>query len=397
MRVTNRFLYDQLVKDIGKSTEKLFKLNGQISSGKRIDRPSEDPLGLSRVLVNRTELNAFEQYQKAIDFTNGWLSRTDSIVNDVDDLLGRASELAVQMSSATQDAAAREGAAEEIKQIREMILGHANAKYGNKYIFSGTMTQTKPFLNTDVELWQDDVAEMLPISVAPPATPADGDRYIDTTDNHIYEYSTATSTWSDEGAPADGSRYINSTDSHIFTYTLATNTLADQGATAEGTSATITDMGELYVYQDGQWSPQYAGNNSTFSVKIGKTDTAESNIPGDELYRNPSGDVFMSLMNLEKSLRDNDIEGIRDALPEIENSSKTLMNMLAKVGAVVNRLDHTETVIQRAETDNKETTSDIEDLDYAEALTSLQNQQTIYQAALKSASLITSMSLVDYV
>jgi flagellar hook-associated protein 3 FlgL len=48
MKITNRMLYDQLNKDIAQNTEKLFYLNNQISSGKRITKPSDDPLGLSR-------------------------------------------------------------------------------------------------------------------------------------------------------------------------------------------------------------------------------------------------------------------------------------------------------------------------------------------------------------
>ena len=122
--------------------------------------PSDDPLGMSNILSYRSELNAFAQFQKATDYSTGWISRTDSILQDMDNLLGRASELAVQRSSATATAETRLGAAEEIKQIRGMMLGHANAKYGNKYIFGGTMTQTQPFLDVDVENWQDDVRTM---------------------------------------------------------------------------------------------------------------------------------------------------------------------------------------------------------------------------------------------
>ena len=105
----------------------------------------------------------------------------------------------------------------------------------------------------------------------------------------------------------------------------------------------------------------------------------------------------MTLMHLEKALRDNDQEGISDALPEIENAGKVISNKLAKLGATMNRLDQTKAILQSAEVDTLESTSAIEDLDYAEAITQLQNQQTIYQATLKSASMITSLSLVDYV
>jgi len=364
MRVANRLLYDQLVRNIGGSTEKLFKLNNQISSQKRIVKPSDDPIGMSRVLIYRSELNSFGQFQKSIDQATGWLSRMDSIFMDVDDTLGRASELAVQQASSTANEATREGAAEEIKELREMLVGFANSKYAGKYLFGGTMTQTPPFLQADVENWQADVSE---IAAAAPAAPTDGDRYINSTDNHIYQYDNTTTTW------------------------------VDQGASTEGMSAVLDSENELYVFNEGAWVPQYGGNSSTYSIKIGKEDTIEQNIPGDEVFRNASGDVFMTLMHLEKALRDNDQEGISDALPEIENAGKVISNKLAKLGATMNRLDQTKAILQSAEVDTLESTSAIEDLDYAEAITQLQNQQTIYQATLKSASMITSLSLVDYV
>jgi flagellar hook-associated protein 3 FlgL len=394
MRVSNRFLYYQLVKDLGDNSEKLFRLNGQISSAKKLDKPSEDPLGLSKVLVNRTELNAFDQFKKAITLANGWLARTDSITQETDTLLSRASSLAVQMSSSTQTQSTRIGAAEEIKEIREEIMGLANSKYGNKYLFSGTMTQSIPFLDTDVSQWQEDVTDMLPISATPPATPANGDQYIDTDTNHSYTYNTATTTWVDQGAVADGSRHVNSVDGTIYQLSGATwLTTAPQ----EGFSTVVTNAGnELYVYNGGQWTTQYQGNGTTFSMQIGKGDTVEINIPGSELFRNSTGDVFLSLMNLERALRRNDLQGIRDGIEDLGNASAVLNNKLSKVGAVVNRLDNTTSIIEQAIVDNKATTSDIEDLDYADAITQLQNQQTIYQAALKSASMITSMSLVDY-
>ncbi len=369
MRVTNRLLYDQFVKDIGLSSEKLFKTSGQISSGKRIGKPSDDPLGLSRVLGYRTELSAFEQYQKSIDLADGWLSQTNSVINEVDDLLARASELAVQMASSTSTQSGRLGAAEEIRQIREMVLGLANSKYGNKYLFGGTMTQEAPFLSASVTGWQDDVDTMAADDAEAVANLG--------------------------GAAAAGDRYINTTDGTIREYDGAAWQVS--AAASEGISAVSQSTGELYVYRNGQWSPQYVGNDDIFSVKIGKTDTAEINIPGNDLFRNSSGDVFMTLMELERALRNNDITGISGSLDALENSSENLNNKLAKVGAVVNRLDQTKSVLTGAVVTNKQITSDIEDLDYAEAITSLQSQQTVYQAILKSVSMITSMSLVDYI
>jgi flagellar hook-associated protein 3 FlgL len=364
MRVTNRYLYYQLVKDIGNNSEKLLELNKQISSAKRISKPSEDPLGMASVLAYRTELNAFDQFQKDIDLANGWLSRTDTILQNTDDLLGRATELATSQASGTATAETRRGAANEIREIRNQLLGLANSKYSNKYMFGGTMTQTAPFLDVDVDKWQADVGM---IAAAPPGGASDGDRYIDTGDNHIYQYNG--SAWVDFGAPA------------------------------EGTAVQVTDQNdELYVFNTdlGGWVKQYQGNDDSFAAKIGRTDTVVTNIPGSAVFRSPHGDTFKTLLKLERALKENNQNDIRDALSDLTASSEVISSNLAIVGARVNRLDNTESVLQKVEVDAQERKSKIEDLDYAEAVTALQNQQVIYQATLLSASMITKLSLVDY-
>ncbi len=366
MRISNRMLYDQLVQDINSNTEKLFRLNSQISSGKRIDRPSEDPVGMSSVLIYRTELNSFDQYKKSIDQSRGWLARTESIIQDVDDILARAVELATQQASATASADTREGAAEEIQQLREQVTGLANSKYGNKYMFGGTRTQTIPFAQVDVENWQDNVDQ---IAAAAPGGPADGDRYLNSTDGHIYQYDGGATAWVDQGAPTDG----------MTVY--------------------VDNLNEFYVYSsdDSSWDPHYRGNDSTYTTRISKTDQVETNLPGDQLFTNSMGNVFETLMNLEKALRDNDQEGIQSQLSELEDASVVLNNNMASIGARINRLDTTKQLTERAVADTEARRSLIEDLDYTKAITELQNQQTIYQASLQSAAMITSLSLVDYI
>jgi len=294
MRVTNRNLYSQLVRDIGNVSEKMDRLSRQMSSAKRINKPSEDPVGMASVLVYRTELNAFNQFKDNIDYGRGWLNSTDTILQDVDDLLARATQLATSQSSSTATADTRIGAAEEINEIYQQILGLANSKYGNKYMFGGTITQTAPF---------EDVSGVA----------------------------------------------------------------------------------------------QYNGNGDIVSIKIGKTDTVQISLSGSDVFTNSSGNIFTTLSNLEQALRNNDQGGISGSLAYLEDASQVISNNLARIGARINRLDYTETRLEAAETNTSERMSEIEDLDYAEAILTLQNQQVIYQATLKSAAMVTSMSLVDFI
>jgi len=360
-------LYSQVTAGMDQSSEKMYKLNNEISSGKRINSPSDDPLGLSTVLAYRSELSANTQYQSNISYANGWVSQMDSSLENVQDLLDNASQIAVQESSSTATADTRASAANALEQIRAEILSIANQTYNNKYVFGGTMTQNEPYLDVDAANLQDDVATM---SSTPPASPADGDRYIDTandaTKDHILQYSSATSSWVDQGAPT------------------------------EGTAVTVDDQNEMYVYTGGKWKAMYQGNDSSSSVQISAGQSAQINIPGSDIFSNSSGNIMASLLSLEKALTNNDQSGISAQLTNISNARTVVSNALATVGGTENRLTDTNTRLTSDSTNITASVSNIEDLDYAQGITDLQNQQTIYEATLKSASMITGLSLVDY-
>lgn len=363
MRVSNRMLYGQIVNSLNNSTEKMLKLNNQLSSGKRITRPGDDPVSMASVLIYRSEISGFDQSAKSIERTTNFLKRSESVLGSVDEQLARAVELATQQGSATASADTRLGAAEELRQILETVTGLANSKYGNKYIFGGTNTQTDPFQNLSASKLAADVGQ---VSATAPAVGASGARYLNTTDNTIYQ--------------SDGASWVS------------------QGVPVEGTAVKNTADGQYYVYSSANgWQPHYQGNSDSFGIKISKTDTVEANIPGDRAFLNSAGNVFETLIELERALRNNDQSAIQAALPDLEDASVVINNNLAVIGARINRLEYVDTVNDSATVDTKATKSALEDVDYAEALTDLTNQETIYQAALKSASLITQMSLADYI
>jgi len=362
MRVSNRMLYSQLVNSMNSNTEKLLDLNNKASSGKRITRPGDDPVAMANVLIYRSELSSFDQYKTSIDRAKGFLNRTDSVLDSVQSQLDRALELATQQASQS-DKGNRLAAAQEIKQIREAITGLANSKYGDKFIFGGTNTQEPPFIAFDVSKIQANVSQ---VSSAAPASPSSGTRYIDTDDGHIYQYDGAT--WQDQGTPSAGTAVKNTADNEYYVYS------ATKG-----------------------WQSHYQGNDGTFGIKVSKSDEVTANIPGSTIFQNADGNIVQTLVDLEKALRNNDQEGVAAAMPKLQDCGKIVNNNLALVGARSNRLTYISTVTTRSTTDTKASLSDLEDVDYAQVLTDLKNQETIYQASLKSAAMISQMSLANYI
>src|SRR5689334_6152886 len=101
MRVTQRMMVEQLQRNINYNTENLGTLQDQLSSGKRLRRPSDDPPALSLAMRLKVTGDQDVQYLRNIDSAKGWLSATDSALSQLSSVLTRARDVALRGSSDT--------------------------------------------------------------------------------------------------------------------------------------------------------------------------------------------------------------------------------------------------------------------------------------------------------
>ena len=137
VRFTNDILSRQTLFDLGNITDKLSKTQQQLSSGKRITAPEDDPYGSGRAVSLRNELADVQQYQVNINDASAWAQQTDSSLGNVTDLLQRARELTVQAANGTQNQDSLNAISSEMTQIKASLLAEANSTYNGRYIFSG--------------------------------------------------------------------------------------------------------------------------------------------------------------------------------------------------------------------------------------------------------------------
>jgi flagellar hook-associated protein 3 FlgL len=145
MRVTTLMSSRATLRDLNDGLSRLTRLQSQLSSGKQITRPSDDPYGTSRALGLRGELGGLDQYQRNVDDGTGWLNTSDTALGQMSDVLGRVRELLVQGGTDTAGPAARAAMADEIDQLAESVKQEADVQYGGRSIFSGTATDTPPY------------------------------------------------------------------------------------------------------------------------------------------------------------------------------------------------------------------------------------------------------------
>ncbi|MFJ8064192.1 flagellar hook-associated protein FlgL [Psychrobacillus sp. NPDC096426] len=151
MRVTQSMLSTNMLRNLSNSYNKMGTLQEQITSGKKITRPSQDPVVAIKGIGYRTDLGKVEQYQRNLGEVHNWLDSSDDALDKVGIALIRVQELVTDAANDTKTPEDREKIKAEITQIKEQIRDMANTKVGEKYIFSGTKTLSPLFNGTTFE------------------------------------------------------------------------------------------------------------------------------------------------------------------------------------------------------------------------------------------------------
>jgi flagellar hook-associated protein 3 FlgL len=146
MRITNRMLVDNLLKNLTGNLERMSVYQEQLATGKQFSAPSDNPIGVARSLSLRAVLKDQEQYVKNTDDALAWLDTTDLALSNATGILQKARELAVSGANDTMTQEARDDLAIEVQELLEETINIGNSSYGGRYIFGGYMTTAQPFI-----------------------------------------------------------------------------------------------------------------------------------------------------------------------------------------------------------------------------------------------------------
>lgn len=188
MRITTKMFYDRFLFDMQKNLETIFKASEQIATQKKINRPSDDPTAMSRILGYTTSISAISEYKRAIDSAKGFLDASDSSFAGLNDILTRAKELALSGATGTTDQNSRLMIAKEVGVLFERAVGIANTKIGDRYIFSGYKSNIAPIdVNTgefvaDTNIVEVNISQTIEIGINIPASELFSFRRINSTD-----------------------------------------------------------------------------------------------------------------------------------------------------------------------------------------------------------------------
>ena len=405
MRVSERMLFDRLGSRMQEQSASLLKLQEQVTGGKRINRPSDDPIGQAEVIRFEKSLKNSDQYLRNIDRLSSFVSVSEGALQTVQDQLVRVRSLAVQGANATNTAADRTIIAQEVRQIYDQLIALANTNNEGAYIFAGNAIQTRPFVNQGFYTGTD-ISGAFPLTIAL-GTNDTLDLSIDGVSSTVtltagsYATGAALATELQTQIAADTS-FQNANVSAAVTFNTNNELVLTSNAVG-GTSAVTPSGGSAQTalgLSAGTARPAgtYLGDSAENAVLIGDNVSVVKNLPGDRLFKGAGGgaDLFAVVAALQSALESNSVTGIQTALGNLTAVEDGVNNERALLGARLNRADASAATLEDFKLTVSRIKSETEDVDLPTVISELLLQETTLEATRAASARILQRSLLDF-
>jgi flagellar hook-associated protein 3 FlgL len=168
-RITGSMLTSATLGDITSSLGAMDRSENELSSGKTILEPSDNPYGASKAIGLQSTLDGLTAYSGSVQDGTSWLNTASSAMTSIDNVVQRARELLVSASNGVNNQADLNGIADEVDQLTETVKQDANTQYAGQYIFSGTETNKAPYEPGASDTFQGNTASVTR-AIAPGST-----------------------------------------------------------------------------------------------------------------------------------------------------------------------------------------------------------------------------------
>lgn len=144
MRITNQMMSKSFLRDLGRNQNYMKKINDQLTSGKEIRRPSDNPFKVARSMQLNRDIGANTQYNENIKDTTNWLDTTDTALEQLGNSFQRFRELMISAGNAAYGSDEKKAIKDEMNEKVNEIAQILNSSFDGKYIFGGTKVNSKP-------------------------------------------------------------------------------------------------------------------------------------------------------------------------------------------------------------------------------------------------------------
>lgn len=410
-RITTNMMATTLKRNLNRNMQALDKLEEQISSGRKINRPSDDPAGLVKSLRLRSDITQNDQYVDNISDSISFMDTTDSALDNLSSVISRIRELTVQGANGTNDQDALNSISEEMRQLKEQIRTVANTTYGSKYIFAGSNVTQAPCSGNqwtgNEKLLEREIGAGVKIPV--------------NLNMKSWFIQQGTST-SGEGAATDISAW-SATPPPSFQIqvdgdpTLHTVTLDPVGPPPLDSGANIAAAMKTAINAIVESGYDYAGVdvafdavNNSYSISSGNTGITS----GIEITAGTSNDVsaalklgitndgteaqgiFAVIDQVVNAVDSGDSDTVSSLLSKVDEKLNSLLSYRSVVGAKTNRMEMQQSRLESTGTSYTGLLAQNEDADMAEVAMNLKMQENVYNASLAGGAQVIQPTLIDF-
>lgn len=395
MRLSTASAFDTGIDTLSRRQVDLTDQQARLASGKRIEKASDDPAGAARAEHALASILRSDTSQRSVDASQIAISQTESAMGDANTLLQQARELLVSAGNPSYTDAERQAVGAQLKAVRDQLLDISNRSDGaGTYLFGGQGATQKPFV---------DAPGGVQFVAAGGQQKTDGTSALPlTTDGSAAWMSARTGNGSFVTSAGAGVTNAQIDNGQVSNPSLLTGGNYDIQFTVSGgvtTYAVMLNGAATAVtaapYVSGQ---AISVDGMTFTIS-----GAPAN--GDQFQIGPSTPTLSVFASLDKAVADlsainqngyQHAQANADNLRNLDSVMGTLQSARSLAGTVLNRVDAETGRLASQKLTSQTVRSNAEDIDMVSALSDFQNQQSGYDAALKSYAMVQRLSLFQY-
>jgi len=414
MRLSTQQIFLTSLNGVLNGQSKLVDLQQQISSGKKIETPADDPIASSQVIAVNQHISLTQQYSNNASLAEGRLRFEESALNSIEDVLQRVRQLTIQAGDGALALQDRKTISVEIKQRLEQLVNLANSRDSNdQFIFSGFQSGQPPITKGSAGgyNYQGDEGQLF-IKVADNTNVAvsDSGKSLFMDINEPLNFSATPNGGNTGTVVISDQAVLNQKNFESFHPDSATITFDTTGPV---TTYTVTRVSDGGVISGGDPAaplsnvPYVAGEALTFEGMHIELSGAPAN--GDTVNVTSLAaaklDVFSAIEKLAIGLEGSAAtpltqlglsELVADSLISLDSALDNVLQTEAQIGSRLNVIDDAVAINENIKLIGQQTLSDLEDIDYADVLSKLSLQSFILEATQSSFVKITNLSLFNF-
>jgi flagellar hook-associated protein 3 FlgL len=413
MRISTIATYNKGLSNIQRVTNAGAESQNQIATGRKFNKPSDDPVAATRILQINQELAIRDQFKRNITSVTNRLSLEEAVLVGVGDILQRIRDISIQAGDGSLSQEDRTFLAEEVDIRTDEMLGLLNTKDSSgEFIFAGYKGSTQPFVDGGsggYKFQGDEGERLVQIGASTFVASRDSGKQIFETIEAVDHSFITSNNPRNTGVPQANISVGQVIDQQAFDLFypedayIEFNSVNDLSPPQQ--NYTVRRMSDNRVVEGLEKEPYIAGEQINFhgiSIRVaGNPDPGDSFVI--ESSKNQSILTTMSRMVEGLQNFDDTVQGrgfvadlVASSITNLDSAQTNLLETRSKLGARLNTLESTLNLHQTIDVVSKEVLSDLQDVDFAEAVSRLSLETFILEAAQQSFARIANLSLFNF-